>query len=172
MANVEALLADTQALLARLQEGESGGPDDETFFAADPTKSISLVRALPEPQADTALPASASSNLDEEATDEVYEFQVRRLNLTAVPDRVTSVRHDFNCHASPFDCNAMDSKSKKSVTELMRGSACDAVPGGGGRTLRGEHAGVLIVWAQHGQAGLHAPPRCGTAARQRLAVDW
>ena len=42
MANVEALLADTQALLARLQEGESGGADDETFFAADPARSISL----------------------------------------------------------------------------------------------------------------------------------
>ena len=95
MANVEALLADTQALLARLQEGESGCPDDETFFAADPTKSISLHRPLPEPQADTALPASASSNLDEEATDEVYEFQVRKLILTAEPDRVTSVRHAF-----------------------------------------------------------------------------
>ena len=102
MANVDALLADTQALLARLQEGESGAPDDETFFAADPTKSISLPRPLPEPQADTALPASASSNLNEEATDEVYEFQVRRLNLTAEPARVTSVRHELQLSCKPL----------------------------------------------------------------------
>jgi hypothetical protein len=102
MANVEALLADTQALLARLQEGESGGPDDETFFAADPTKSISLHRPLPEPQADTALPASASSNLDKEATDEVYEFQVSKLSLTAEPDRVTTVLHDLQLSCKPL----------------------------------------------------------------------
>ena len=102
MANVDALLADTQALLARLQEGESGAPDDETFFAADPTKSISLPRPLPEPQADPALPASASINLDEETTDEVYEFQVRTLDLTAEPARVTSVRHDFQFSRTPL----------------------------------------------------------------------
>ena len=172
MVNVEALLADTQALLARLQEGESGGPDDETFFAADPTKSISLHRPLPDPQADTALPASASSNLNEEAIDEVYEFQVRKLSLIAVPDGVTSVRHEVYCHAGLSDCNAMENKSKKTVMELNEGSACVTVSGGGGRTLCGEHAGVPVVRAQRGQAGLHAPPGRGAAARQRLAVDW
>ena len=90
MANVEALLADTQALLARLQEGESGGADDETFFAADPARSISLHGPMPEPHAETALPASASSDPDKEATDEVYEFQVSIVKLAAVSPRGTS----------------------------------------------------------------------------------
>ena len=58
------------------------------------------------------------------------------------------------------------------VLELMRGSACFAVSGGGGRALCGEHAGVLAVRSQLGQARLHAPPGCCAAARQRLAVDW
>ena len=76
MANVEALLADTQTLLARLQEGESGGAEDGTFFAADPSRSMSLRQPLPEPQPDAPLPASAGSSPEDSATDEVYEFQV------------------------------------------------------------------------------------------------
>ena len=76
MANVEVLLADTQTLLARLQEAESGGADDDTFFAADPSRSMSLHQPPLEPQPDASLPASASSSPEENATDDVYEFQV------------------------------------------------------------------------------------------------
>ncbi len=77
MVNVDTLLADTQTLLARLQEAESGGAEDDTFFAADPSRSMSLRQPSPEPQPDPSLPASASSSPEESATDEVYEFQVR-----------------------------------------------------------------------------------------------
>ncbi len=77
MVNVDTLLADTQSLLARLQEAESGGAEDDTFFAADPSRSMmSLRQPSPEPQPDPPLPASASSSPEENATDEVYEFQV------------------------------------------------------------------------------------------------
>lgn len=79
MANVEALLADTQTLLARLQEAESGGAEDDTFFAADPSRSMSLRQSSPEPHPDAHLPASASSSPEENATDEAYEFQVRAI---------------------------------------------------------------------------------------------
>ena len=84
MANVEALLADTQTLLARLQSTESGGADDDTFFALDPRGSMSLRQPSPEPQLDAALPASASSCPEEVATDEVYEFQVRNTTPLSV----------------------------------------------------------------------------------------
>lgn len=86
MANVEALLADTQTLLARLQEGESGGPaDDDTFFAADPSRSMNLRQPSPKPQADASLASPADSPPDEEATEEVYEFQVLRLPPSMLP---------------------------------------------------------------------------------------
>ena len=76
MVNVDTLLADTQSLLARLQEAGSGGAEDDAFFAADPSRSMSLRQPSPEPQLDPSLPASASSSPEESATDEVYEFQV------------------------------------------------------------------------------------------------
>lgn len=84
MANVEALLADTQTLLARLQEGDPAGADDDTFFAADPSRSLHMRRPSPEPgagpsaaQPGSALPASVTGRPEEEeAIEVVYEFQV------------------------------------------------------------------------------------------------
>ncbi len=70
LANVGALLADTQSLLTRLQDGDSADANDGDFFAADP--SISPGReASPAPNAAAELPP------DEVATDEVYDFEVR-----------------------------------------------------------------------------------------------
>ena len=84
MANVDALLADTQTLLARLQEAEPGGAEDGTFFAADPSRSMSLRQPSPEPQPDAPLPASAGAWPEDSATDEVYEFQVGQPSLITV----------------------------------------------------------------------------------------
>ncbi|BDA42626.1 probable phosphoinositide 3-kinase regulatory subunit 4 [Coccomyxa sp. Obi] len=75
LANVGALLADTQSLLTRLQDGDAADADDGDFFAADPSTSPGR-QASPSPD---SAPSSAqpAQPADEVATDEVYEFQFR-----------------------------------------------------------------------------------------------
>lgn len=74
LANVGALLADTQSLLTRLQDGDTGDANDGDFFAADP--SISPGReASPAPNPAPSA-AAQGSPVGEVATDEVYEFEV------------------------------------------------------------------------------------------------
>ncbi|KAK9909837.1 hypothetical protein WJX75_008190 [Coccomyxa subellipsoidea] len=76
LANVGALLADTQSLLTRLQDGDTGDANDGDFFAADP--SISPGReASPAPNPAPSAAAQGSPPADEVATDEVYEFEFR-----------------------------------------------------------------------------------------------
>ncbi len=79
LANVGALLADTQSLLTRLQEGDDAATSAEAeddsggFFAAldAPGRQPS-----PAPGAAAAAAAAVAAGADETATDEVFEFQV------------------------------------------------------------------------------------------------
>lgn len=74
LANVGALLADTQSLLTRLQDGDAGDADDGDFFAADASTSPGR-QPSPSPQS-APIAAQPAQPADEVATDAVYEFQV------------------------------------------------------------------------------------------------
>jgi hypothetical protein len=79
LANVGALLADTQSLLTRLQDGDGGEVEDGGFFAADTPFPLREPSPLP-PERD-ACPQSA---LDEITTEEFYEFQVISMSESAL----------------------------------------------------------------------------------------
>lgn len=83
LANVGALLADTQSLLTRLQDGDAADADDGGFFAADPSTSPGR-QASPSPNSSPSA-AQPAQPADEVATDEVYEFQVGAHQSLSVP---------------------------------------------------------------------------------------
>lgn len=81
LANVGALLADTQMLLTRLQDDAAASAEDTEddsggFFAAADAPGRE-----PSPAPGAAAPAAAAARqaAEETATDEVYEFQARPL---------------------------------------------------------------------------------------------
>ncbi len=97
LANVGALLADTQSLLTRLQDGDAADANDGDFFAADASTSPGR-QASPSP-----VPApSAVQPADEVASDEVYEFQVLTVTYClSLRSRNFSVLWlVFQCHRS------------------------------------------------------------------------
>lgn len=72
LANVGALLADTQSLLTRLQDGDGGDLEDGDFFAAETHD----VRQPTPPPSGSEQGADSGSLPEEIATDNFYEFQV------------------------------------------------------------------------------------------------
>lgn len=84
LANVGALLADTQSLLTRLQDGAEGDADgdgdDGAFWAAADASVLPGRQPSPSPTGTAAGSGQMQQGLlpaDEVATDEVYEYQVR-----------------------------------------------------------------------------------------------